>query len=121
MTPEEKFDAAAESAKPRIEKEKEAALFTLEKARQAEHAENSYIGRIGKISAPLFAPLGIDWRGGVALRPGDGVIHSWLNRMILPDGETVVEVGDNLIVIAHHKNISAIAGLFKRRSFLTRS
>lgn len=24
-------------------------------------------------------------RGGVALRPGDGVIHSWLNRMLLPD------------------------------------
>jgi aconitate hydratase 2/2-methylisocitrate dehydratase len=24
-------------------------------------------------------------RGGVSLRPGDGVIHSWLNRMILPD------------------------------------
>jgi len=24
-------------------------------------------------------------RGGVALKPGDGVIHSWLNRMILPD------------------------------------
>ncbi len=24
-------------------------------------------------------------RGGIALRPGDGVIHSWLNRMILPD------------------------------------
>ena len=24
-------------------------------------------------------------RGGVALRPGDGIIHSWLNRMLLPD------------------------------------
>merc|ERR1719231_1743514 len=24
-------------------------------------------------------------RGGVALRPGDGVIHSWLNRMLVPD------------------------------------
>lgn len=24
-------------------------------------------------------------RGGVALRPGDGIIHSWLNRMVLPD------------------------------------
>ena len=24
-------------------------------------------------------------RGGVALRPGDGVIHSWLNRLLLPD------------------------------------
>jgi aconitate hydratase 2/2-methylisocitrate dehydratase len=25
-------------------------------------------------------------RGGVALRPGDGIIHSWLNRMLMPDG-----------------------------------
>lgn len=25
-------------------------------------------------------------RGGVALHPGDGIIHSWLNRMLLPDG-----------------------------------
>ena len=24
-------------------------------------------------------------RGGVALRPGDGIVHSWLNRMLLPD------------------------------------
>ncbi|MFT7859570.1 MAG: bifunctional aconitate hydratase 2/2-methylisocitrate dehydratase [Sulfurimonas sp.] len=27
----------------------------------------------------------ISMRSGVALRPGDGVIHSWLNRMVLPD------------------------------------
>lgn len=27
----------------------------------------------------------IQTRGGVALRPGDGIIHSWLNRMLLPD------------------------------------
>merc|ERR1711964_366086 len=30
--------------------------------------------------------MGISDRGGVALRPGDGIIHSWLNRMLLPDG-----------------------------------
>ncbi len=30
-------------------------------------------------------PPFFDSRGGVAIRPGDGVIHSWLNRMILPD------------------------------------
>ena len=64
------LDAAAESAKPQIEKEKKAALVTVEKARQAEHVEKSFIGRIGKISAPVFAPLGIDWRGGVALLTG---------------------------------------------------
>ena len=32
-------------------------------------------------------------RSGVALRPGDGIIHSWLNRMILPD--TVGTGGDS--------------------------
>lgn len=35
----------------------------------------------------------IKTRGGVALRPGDGVIHSWLNRMLLPD--TVGTGGDS--------------------------
>ena len=30
-------------------------------------------------------PEFISTRGGVSLRPGDGVIHSWLNRMLLPD------------------------------------
>ncbi|MDH5546065.1 MAG: bifunctional aconitate hydratase 2/2-methylisocitrate dehydratase [Gammaproteobacteria bacterium] len=35
----------------------------------------------------------IQTRGGVALRPGDGIIHSWLNRMILPD--TVGTGGDS--------------------------
>jgi len=35
----------------------------------------------------------IHTRGGVALRPGDGIIHSWLNRMLLPD--TVGTGGDS--------------------------
>jgi aconitate hydratase 2/2-methylisocitrate dehydratase len=32
-------------------------------------------------------------RGGVSLKPGDGIIHSWLNRMLLPD--TVGTGGDS--------------------------
>ncbi|MFB2934874.1 bifunctional aconitate hydratase 2/2-methylisocitrate dehydratase [Aerosakkonemataceae cyanobacterium BLCC-F154] len=35
----------------------------------------------------------ISQRGGVSLRPGDGIIHSWLNRMLLPD--TVGTGGDS--------------------------
>ncbi len=35
----------------------------------------------------------ITGRGGVALRPGDGIIHSWLNRLLLPD--TVGTGGDS--------------------------
>lgn len=38
-------------------------------------------------------PQFIHSRGGVALRPGDGIIHSWLNRMLLPD--TVGTGGDS--------------------------
>ena len=40
-------------------------------------------------SLPKFMTL----RGGVSLKPGDGVIHSWLNRMVLPD--TVGTGGDS--------------------------
>ncbi|RAO76102.1 bifunctional aconitate hydratase 2/2-methylisocitrate dehydratase [Dyella jiangningensis] len=38
-------------------------------------------------------PNFISTRGGISLRPGDGVIHSWLNRMLLPD--TVGTGGDS--------------------------
>jgi len=38
-------------------------------------------------------PPFVQARGGVALRPGDGVVHSWLNRLLLPD--TVGTGGDS--------------------------
>ncbi len=38
-------------------------------------------------------PEFISTRGGISLRPGDGIIHSWLNRMLLPD--TVGTGGDS--------------------------
>ncbi len=38
-------------------------------------------------------PNFIQTRGGVSLRPGDGIIHSWMNRMLLPD--TVGTGGDS--------------------------
>jgi aconitate hydratase 2 / 2-methylisocitrate dehydratase len=38
-------------------------------------------------------PQFISNRGGISLRPGDGIIHSWLNRMLLPD--TVGTGGDS--------------------------
>merc|ERR1712146_700458 len=38
-------------------------------------------------------PKYITDRGGVSLRPGDGVIHTWLNRLLIPD--TVGTGGDS--------------------------
>jgi len=45
------------------------------------------------ISLQHELPEFIQTRGGVSLRPGDGVIHSWLNRMVLPD--TIGTGGDS--------------------------
>jgi len=52
------------------EKQKKAAITKLIKAKQVEKAEKSFMGRIGKTIAPVFAPIGIDWRGSVALLTG---------------------------------------------------
>jgi aconitate hydratase 2/2-methylisocitrate dehydratase len=45
------------------------------------------------VKTHLTLPKFISTRGGVSLRPGDGVIHSWLNRLLLPD--TVGTGGDS--------------------------
>ncbi|MDP2096259.1 MAG: bifunctional aconitate hydratase 2/2-methylisocitrate dehydratase, partial [Hydrogenophaga sp.] len=47
----------------------------------------------GDVKTHRELPKFISSRGGVALRPGDGVIHSWLNRLLLPD--TVGTGGDS--------------------------
>jgi ferrous iron transport protein B len=104
--------AADESAKPRIETEKEAALSAVKNARQAEHAEKSYIGRIGKISAPLFAPLGIDWRGGVALLTGfvaKEIVVSTLGVLYAVETEDASEALANALRTAGMTPLSALS------------
>ncbi len=63
-------DIADKTEQQRLEKEKEAAVAALQRSQQQEKTEKSIMGRIGKTLAPIFAPLGIDWRGGVALLTG---------------------------------------------------
>ncbi len=53
-----------------ILRERKERIEDLQRARQAEHAEKSYMGRLGKFLAPVFEPLGIDWRGSVAIVTG---------------------------------------------------
>ncbi len=61
---EEKMSVKIEQAISEEEKmalENELALYNL---------ENSYLGKVGKFSEPLFAPLGFDWKMSVALETG---------------------------------------------------
>ena len=53
-----------------IEAKRQQEVKAIIQSRQSEKAEKSYMGRIGKLIAPLFTPLGIDWRGSVSLLTG---------------------------------------------------
>jgi ferrous iron transport protein B len=48
----------------------EAALADLAQREKAELTRNSFIGRLGRLIEPVFMPLGIDWRSGIALLSG---------------------------------------------------
>ncbi len=54
----------------RLSEEQEQALSVLKAQRAKEKVERSYIGQIGKALAPVFAPIGMDWRGSVAVLTG---------------------------------------------------
>ena len=62
--------AADETGQAAIERERQARVEELIQADRAQWAERTYMGRIGKTVAPLFAPLGIDWRESVSLLSG---------------------------------------------------
>ncbi|MFO7494178.1 MAG: ferrous iron transport protein B [Desulfobacterales bacterium] len=66
----ERILAAAPEARASLEAERRTALDQIESDREAERTEKSYIGRIGLALEPVFAPIGISWRGGVALLTG---------------------------------------------------
>ena len=63
---------SATSAKARalLDVQYKSDLAALDHQREAEQISKSYMGQIGKTIAPFFVPLGIDWRGGVALLTG---------------------------------------------------
>jgi ferrous iron transport protein B len=63
-------DMAQNADKVMLATKRDADVAALIRKKKAEHAEKSYMGRIGKLFAPLFTPLGIDWRGSVALLTG---------------------------------------------------
>ncbi|WP_028323336.1 ferrous iron transport protein B [Desulfatirhabdium butyrativorans] len=62
--------AADREQADRIESERKAIQNRLAADRRLRQTEQSYMGRIGKWIEPVFLPIGIDWRGSVALMSG---------------------------------------------------
>jgi ferrous iron transport protein B len=64
------IQAAPATEREQLQTQRDQAVHMLERAWQAEKAGASYMGQLGRFFAPVFEPLGIDWRGGVALLSG---------------------------------------------------
>ena len=67
---EEQLAAASVQQRQALSKKHEEGILTLNRKRQADQAANSLLGAMGRAIAPVFSPLGIDWRGGIALLSG---------------------------------------------------
>jgi ferrous iron transport protein B len=68
------FDQRADHATPAegqaLEAPNDKQRKEIQRAARAEQTAHSFMGRIGRAIAPIFAPIGIDWRGGVSLLAG---------------------------------------------------
>jgi len=62
--------ATEKSENASIIKKRDDTIKEILLAEKSEKLEKSFMGRIGKVLSPIFAPLGIDWRGSVALLTG---------------------------------------------------
>ncbi|MFC1505317.1 ferrous iron transport protein B, partial [Thermodesulfobacteriota bacterium] len=65
-----KVATADEAVREALLSQKDQAFNDLKRAQHSEETEKSFMGHIGRFIAPVFEPLGIDWRGGIALVTG---------------------------------------------------
>ncbi|HIE54795.1 MAG TPA: ferrous iron transport protein B, partial [Chromatiaceae bacterium] len=87
-------------------------LSKLHMAQRAERAEKSYMGHLGRAIAPVFSPLGIDWRGGVALLTGfvaKEIVVSTIGILHAVKGEAEPEAVKNALSAAGMTSLSALA------------
>ena len=74
-----------------LKQEQQQQIDRLHREKQVEHAEKSYLGRIGQVMSPVFEPIGIEWRGSVAILTGfvaKEIVVSTLGVLYAVKGET---------------------------------
>jgi ferrous iron transport protein B len=85
---------------------------TLQTQRERERVEQSYMGRIGRFVAPFFAPIGIDWRGGVALLSGFAakeIVVSTLGVLYAVDQDTETDALQSALKASAMSPLSALS------------
>ena len=106
------MDAATDAGKSVLQQKMDLAVDRLIRSQTAERAEKSYMGRIGKIIEPVFAPLGIDWRGSVALLTGfvaKEIVVSTMGILYAADQKKDSKALENALVSSGMTSIAALA------------
>ena len=106
------IEAAQESDKALLVQKRDASVAELITEKKAEKAEKSFMGRIGKIVAPIFSPIGIDWRGSVALLTGfvaKEIVVSTMGILYAADDREDSEALKNALLSSGMTPIAALA------------
>jgi ferrous iron transport protein B len=85
------LDKADESRVEVLESRKKEAIESIVRQKNVEKAEKSYLGRIGRLLSPVFEPVGIDWRGSVAILTGfvaKEIVVSTMGVLYAVEGES---------------------------------
>ncbi len=107
-----RMDAATDAEKSVLRQKMDLAVDRLMRSKAAERAEKSYMGRIGKIIEPVFAPIGIDWRGSVALLTGfvaKEIVVSTMGILYAADQKKDSKALENALVASGMTSIAALA------------
>lgn len=110
----ESRQAGADLSAQNTEKEIDASIENIQRIMQAEKIENSYMGRLGKLIAPIFSPLGIDWRGSVALLSGfvaKEIVVSTMGILYSAEGDKESEALRSALLASGMTPLSAISML----------
>ena len=95
-----------------LRQQKDAQIHELSIAKKAERAEKSYIGRIGKAIEPVFQPIGIDWRGSVALLTGfvaKEIVISTMGVLYAAEGDGESDALSNALLKSGMTPLSALS------------
>jgi ferrous iron transport protein B len=106
------IESAQESDKALLTQKRNAAISELLTEKKAEKAEKSFMGRIGKVIAPIFSPIGIDWRGSVALLTGfvaKEIVVSTMGILYAADEKDDSEALKNALLSSGMTPIAALA------------
>ncbi len=103
---------AYEPEKALLTQKRDLTVAKFARARQAEHAEKSFMGRIGKAVTPIFEPIGIDWRGSVALLAGfvaKEIVVSTMGILYAADGNKDSEALKNALLSSDMTPLGALS------------